>query len=222
MGKKILTTHQSAILEYAAVDPKITAFYYFTGGTALTEFYLQHRLSEDLDFFTESDINPHDFTDFFVRYEKVLSISNTKVVDRRGMYFLHLTFTDSTELKVDFVNFPFPSVETGKKYKKLVIDSIFDIALNKLYTLSDRARARDYIDLYCILTTQDISFEQVLSRMNEKFHPFSFNDAINLGVKLTRVQEVTEWPIMLVPFDRAKMVDFFLKEAKKLGKKIFK
>ena len=30
--------------------------FYLTGGTALSAFYLHHRLSEDLDFFTESDV----------------------------------------------------------------------------------------------------------------------------------------------------------------------
>lgn len=119
---------------------------------------------------------------------------------------------------MDFVNFPYRPVEQGLLVKGLRIDSVFDIALNKLYTLSDRPRAR----LYCILTFEGISFDQVYNRLNDKFHPFTFQDSIALGVKLTRVLEATEFPTMLVPFDRAAMIDYFLAEAKKLEGKIFK
>ncbi|MEW5692252.1 MAG: nucleotidyl transferase AbiEii/AbiGii toxin family protein [Candidatus Hydrogenedentota bacterium] len=32
-----------------------TQKFYLTGGTALSEFYLKHRISEDLDFFCENE-----------------------------------------------------------------------------------------------------------------------------------------------------------------------
>lgn len=43
-------------MEYAAKSRVITDNFYLTGGTALSEFYLQHRLSEDLDFFSEQEL----------------------------------------------------------------------------------------------------------------------------------------------------------------------
>ena len=33
----------------------LTKKYYLSGGTALAEYYLQHRLSEDLDSFTQKE-----------------------------------------------------------------------------------------------------------------------------------------------------------------------
>ena len=53
MGKSILTTKQLDFLELVQQDKQITSRFYFTGGTTLAEFYLQHRLSEDIDLFTE-------------------------------------------------------------------------------------------------------------------------------------------------------------------------
>ncbi len=53
MGKTILTPKQFEFLELVKVEPQITKAFYLTGGTALSEFHLKHRLSEDLDFFIE-------------------------------------------------------------------------------------------------------------------------------------------------------------------------
>ena len=222
MGQTILTPHQSAVVECVQNDQSITRWYYLTGGTALTAFHLHHRLSEDLDFFTESDVFVSQLRTFFANNLKRLSINDVKEQEHPGIVFFYLTFMYGTTLKVDFVNFPYRPVEQGLLVKGLRIDSVFDIALNKLYTLSDRPRARDYVDLYCILTFEGISFDQVYNRLNDKFHPFTFQDSIALGVKLTRVLEATEFPTMLVPFDRAAMIDFFFAEAKKLEGTIFK
>lgn len=53
-GKGLLTPIQTACLAVFATLPDQTHFY-LTGGTALAEFYLGHRLSFDLDFFTAED-----------------------------------------------------------------------------------------------------------------------------------------------------------------------
>lgn len=223
MGQTILTSHQSAVLEQAANDDYITSWYYFTGGTALAAFWLHHRFSEDLDFFTERDINEPYLRSFFTKNSEALHVKDIKeIIHHDGMVIFYLTFTDDTILKIDVVNFPYRSVEHGSKFKKLSIDSAFDIALNKLYTMSDRVKARDYVDLYCILMKEDISFDQILERMNDKFHPFTFEAKVDLGIKLLRVVELADFPTMLVPFDKQKMIDFYLNEAKKLEPKIFK
>lgn len=47
----ILTPNQKNILFLLAKEPVIADNFYLTGGTALAEFYLGHRLSEDLVFF---------------------------------------------------------------------------------------------------------------------------------------------------------------------------
>ncbi|MCD6318273.1 nucleotidyl transferase AbiEii/AbiGii toxin family protein [Candidatus Aerophobetes bacterium] len=50
-GKRIITNNQRRILTFF---PSLSdsQFFYLTGGTALSEFYIGHRLSYDLDLFT--------------------------------------------------------------------------------------------------------------------------------------------------------------------------
>jgi len=59
MGKTILTPKQLDFLELVQQDKQITKRFYLTGGTPLAEFYLKHRLSEDIDLFTqEKEVDP--------------------------------------------------------------------------------------------------------------------------------------------------------------------
>lgn len=54
MGKKtILKPIHHRFLEAINQKSYITKNYYWTGGTVLSEFYLHHRDSEDIDLFTE-------------------------------------------------------------------------------------------------------------------------------------------------------------------------
>ncbi|PJC81870.1 hypothetical protein CO007_02510, partial [Candidatus Roizmanbacteria bacterium CG_4_8_14_3_um_filter_36_10] len=53
MGKTILTSRQLDFLELAQSNAYIAKNYYLTGGTALAAFYYSHRLSEDIDLFSE-------------------------------------------------------------------------------------------------------------------------------------------------------------------------
>src|SRR5258708_17660707 len=52
----VLTRFQLNVLKVLSREPLLKDFY-LTGGTALSAFYLHHRLSEDLDFFTEVPTN---------------------------------------------------------------------------------------------------------------------------------------------------------------------
>ena len=49
----ILTEEQEEFLSLAGQSKYISRNFYFTGGTPLAEFYLRHRLSEDIDLFIE-------------------------------------------------------------------------------------------------------------------------------------------------------------------------
>lgn len=55
--KSILNERQARLLEILRGERIFREKFYFTGGTALAEYYLHHRLSEDLDFFAEEEID---------------------------------------------------------------------------------------------------------------------------------------------------------------------
>ena len=55
MGKlTILDSYQKKFLELVLSEPYLLKRFYWTGGTVLSEFYLHHRESHDIDLFSES------------------------------------------------------------------------------------------------------------------------------------------------------------------------
>lgn len=57
MAIKILSDKQESFLREVAKNPSLSRNFYLTGGTALAGFYLHHRYSEDLDFFSETGLH---------------------------------------------------------------------------------------------------------------------------------------------------------------------
>ena len=56
MEQEVLKNWQKRVIALVASTPELGHFY-LTGGTALSGYYLQHRISDDLDFFTEDDLD---------------------------------------------------------------------------------------------------------------------------------------------------------------------
>ncbi|MBI5729257.1 MAG: nucleotidyl transferase AbiEii/AbiGii toxin family protein [Candidatus Magasanikbacteria bacterium] len=50
----MLSKNQRRLLKVIGDSRTICQYFYLTGGTALAEYYLHHRYSEDLDFFSEA------------------------------------------------------------------------------------------------------------------------------------------------------------------------
>ena len=198
-----------------------------TGGTALSEFYFKHRLSEDIDLFSEKkEVNPLVVEAFLKAISEKLAISKIVKENFLGLFTYKLQFKDGDVLKVDFNYYPFPRIEKGIYFGKLEVSSIYDIAVNKLHTVSMRTRARDYIDLYFIFDKTDYTPEKYLNRMRldsqAKFDwPLESKNLIAAFLKAKDLRK-EEFPKMLVSFDRGKMENFFLSLAKSLESEIFK
>ena len=69
MENGILSQIQLAFLGELGKQEFIRKNFYLTGGTALAAFYLGHRYSEDLDFFSESEFTPLE-ADVFLKQLK--------------------------------------------------------------------------------------------------------------------------------------------------------
>lgn len=220
MGKTILTPKQLNFLELAAAEKQITKRFYLTGGTALAEFYLKHRFSEDLDLFCEKEeVEPKVVEAFLQKISPQLSVVHIKKTQFLGLFSYKLIYKDGEELKVDFNYYPFPRIEKGTKFKDLEIASIYDIAVDKTHTLFMKPRSRDYIDLYFITKEKGYSLDRLILDAKAKFDWHI--DRINLASQFIRVKDFEETPYMLKPFDRAEMENFFLDLAKQLEKDIF-
>lgn len=210
-------------MELAQSNDQIVKHFYLTGGTALAEFYLHHRLSEDIDLFTEKqEINQILVEAFLKKNSKKLQIISVDKSQFLGLFSFLLTYKDGKKLKVDFNYYPFPRIESGIKFGKLAVDSLVDIAANKLHTLFMKPRTRDYIDLYFILKHQKIDLNRLILLAKTKFDWDI--DKINLANQFIRVKDIKQddYPFIIIPFNSDEMETFFLNLARSLKSEIFK
>ena len=219
--KSILSQNQKDILAIISKDKLICDSFYLTGGTALAEFYLQHRLSEDLDFFSENEFEPQGISIFL---EKIKNKAKIKKVEyqqsfNRNLFFLDLD--DGDKIKMEFTYFPFERIEKSKKIGGLYIDSLLDIAVNKVFTIYQKPRSRDFIDLYFILKEdKNLKLDDLIRKAQIKFG--NYIDPIQLGAQYMKSLELKDFPKMLVDIKENIWQDFFITEAKKLSRKIIK
>lgn len=217
--KTILNKNQQKILQIISLDELFYKNFYLTGGTALAEFYLYHRLSEDLDFFSEKEFDPQWIFVFFKKNQKILKIKKIDYQQsfNRNLFFLYL---DKEIIKTEFTYFPFPRIETTLQKNNLAIDSVLDIAVNKIFTIYQKVRARDFIDLYFIIKKYKFNLIDLIKKAKIKFDWHI--DFLQLGSQFFKAQEVKDFPIMKIKENRHIWQSFFIEKAKILGKKFLK
>lgn len=141
---------QRNLLTQLVTHPVIENHCFLTGGTALSAFYLYHRVSNDLDLFTREPIDLGEI-DFWIKTrwpEKSAKI-------REGPQFLSLLVNN---VKVDFVIDPLSLEEdremvTFENQHHLTVDTIRNIITNKFCALVSRTEPKDFIDFYVALKT---------------------------------------------------------------------
>ena len=189
--------------------------FYFTGGTALSAFYLTHRESEDLDFFSESNFE-NKLTDKFIEHiAETLKLESrlTQINDTR---IYELSKGKRLIIKIDFNTYPYRRLKKGLKFQEVTVDNLFDIATNKLQTIISRTQVKDFVDLYFLL--QKFSFWDLLYGVKEKFR--MDDDLVLLSSNFLQVKQFDTLPKMLVPLTLKELKDFYMELAKKIGKRI--
>jgi len=194
--------------------------YYLAGGTALSEFYLHHRKSEDLDFFTQEELSLQALKNFTNVVSSKIPLDKIEYQHNFGLYtFFFYPKGEVAKYKIDFGQYPFGTIEKLKKIEGLSVESLYDLAVDKAHTVSVNPRLRDFIDLYFILhTKKDWKFKDLLRHGREKFEIVV--DPLQLGENLLQVNELSDMPVMLKDVDMKKVKKYFLSEAKKLKSKI--
>jgi hypothetical protein len=217
---EIITKEQKLFLDLVSTEPYLYKKFYFTSGTSLAAFYLKHRLSEDVDLFSENEINIARIRVFIGKIQKKLKLKKIYYRQFLGLHSFQLYFPNNEILKVDFNYYPFPRIEKGIKYGNLVVDSILDIAVNKVHTIAMKPRARDFIDIYFIIKEKRYSFNNLLMRAKAKFDWHI--DLLQLGSRLFLADEVKDYPRMIKKINHQEWRDFFVNETKIFKKEIFK
>lgn len=215
----ILSENQKKLLDLLSQEKSVCAHFYLTGGTALAEFYLHHRLSEDLDFFSEQEFDPQSISVVLKKIQRAAGVEKIEYQQsfNRNLFFLH---TDTDVIKTEFTYFPFPRIEQKQKIGDLYIDSLIDIAVNKVFTIYQKPRSRDFIDLYLILTNHsELTIDSLIEKAQIKFDHYI--DPVQLGAQYMKARELKDYPRMLEKLDEKVWQKFFIKEAKKLSGKVF-
>jgi len=142
--------------------------FYLTGGTALGRFYLNHRYSENLDFFINA--NAH--------YPEYISVLKNKIAKQFKTNIQQALFTDDftrffiTEdeqvLKIELVN----DVEyyPGKpaNYRFGIIDTPLNILAKKLTAIVGRDEPKDIFDIVYISKHYSFNWKDVFYHAKQK------------------------------------------------------
>ena len=80
-------------------------------------------------------------------------------------------------------------------------------------------RARDFIDVYFLIKEKKYEFKDLQLKAKAKFDWHI--DEVQLGARLLEARNMKDFPTMLKKIDHQEWQDFFICEARKLGKKIF-
>ena len=217
MAQTILNPDQELILKVLAHEKLFVKNFYLTGGTALSEYYLHHRISEDLDFFSEREIDKIWLNTIAKKIKEEIKFEDKDIEEsfnRNLVYFKTLKGI----IKTEFTYYPFQQIETPKIIEGIKIDSLTDIAVNKFFTVYQKPTARHFIDLYLILNLKYYSWDQL-----EKFARIKFDtviDPIQLGSQLIKSETVKDLPQMLIELEEKKWRRYFIKKAKTLRNKL--
>lgn len=189
-----------------------SGLFYLTGGTALAAFYLHHRKSYDLDFFTNEE---NIILPFASHLENKLQGKEMKVERRRGFAsFVELTVEKTGETTLIHIaqDAPFRLEPPTAKpdFPGIKVDSLIDIASNKLLALFQRATFRDFVDIYFLIMEKHFTKEKLLALAKEKDPGF---ELYWLGVAFERINlfkdELLETHIIIKPCKIEDILLFF-------------
>lgn len=219
--KSILSDFQKQLLALFQKSP-LAKTYYLAGGTALAEFYLHHRKSEDLDFFTQQELSLPRLQKFITGIQSRIKLDKIEYQHGFGLYsFFLYPRAEVAKYKIDFGQYPFGTINPLKKFSNLLVEDLYDIAVDKAHTVSIRPRLRDFIDLFFILRqNKHWRFEELVKRGQEKFEIIV--DPLQLGDNLLQVRRLTDMPIMLKTVDIKQVKNYFTDQAKKLRQRILR
>ena len=215
-----LTARQKQLLDLAVGEPYFVNTFYLSGGTALSYWYLHHRQSDDLDFFS---IIPFDYERIirWFRYNKqIIQYQEVRFDEDYGFLKADLYFASGMRLLVDFHHYSNTTLESGIVWNGLTIDSLLDITVNKIQAIATLPRTRDYVDLYFISKSNLGELTDLLKKITKKFkEPV---DPVQLAKNFLKVSEYTDFPNMLTPFDEMDMYMYYENLRRSLKSKIWK
>ncbi|MEW6408233.1 MAG: nucleotidyl transferase AbiEii/AbiGii toxin family protein [Patescibacteria group bacterium] len=197
MEKKMgfdLNPLQKIILKIIGDSP-LSAKFYWTGGTPLAYFYLKHRRSFDLDFFSDKEFTYQEILPTIQKIAKKLNLKRLeeKRVFDRWEFFLY----NKEKIRIEFAYYEFANLKPWKKWQKIYVDSFDDMAANKTMALIDRHEPKDVFDVYFLIKKKGILPERLLKLVKKKFK-IDFPLSLFLSQTLVAAQQLPKIKPLLV------------------------
>jgi hypothetical protein len=151
------------------------------GGTALA-LHIGHRISIDLDFFTNKEF----------KVEQVIS-----EIRKTGLSFSIISEGDGyitaniEDTKFSLFKYEYPFLDKPAVYKGIQVAGVLDIASMKVIAISQRGTKRDFVDLYFIL--QDMPFHKLAVHMAKRFGKERINP-VHIGKSLVYFSDAESNP----------------------------
>ena len=174
--------------------------FFLVGGTALA-LQLGHRISIDIDLFTQKDF---DTKKLFLKLNKQFKISDL-TEDTNTLNF-NIIFPEKSDniIKIDLIKYSYPLINPIFEIDKIRLLSVEDIIPMKLSAVAGRGSKKDFYDIFYLLKSYSLNkmfklFKKKFPNTNE-FHILKsltyFEDAeIEPNPQMT---EKTDWNIVKI------------------------
>ena len=191
----IITDLQREILLIFSTIPDSDMFY-LTGGTALTEFYLAHRKSFDLDIFTTEKALVIPFSHVFE--DEIKKVFQIKVIRRLETFVEFEVSGKDEKTRVQIaLDSPFRFENPVDSDIGIKVNDYTDLIVDKLLAFFGRAEPRDAVDLFFILKDED--FWKLTELAKGKDPGF---DLYWMAIALKKVDnfpdEINLWPVDMI------------------------
>ena len=151
-------TVKPALLELLSkimTDPLFDRFR-LVGGTSLA-LQIGHRQSIDIDLFGDQELEEYEISDFLSQVGKIQILKKSK----------NILIYNVNDIKVDFVNYRYPWLNSGISENGFRLASKEDIGAMKLNAIAGRGSKKDFIDLFFLL--KDYSLKELVGFYKTKY-----------------------------------------------------
>ena len=165
----MLSKEQNEILKAVFQSP-LREIASWGGGTALSEIYLHHRRSDDIDIILSDLPQAFLITETANEIKKILGADKMSSTARYNRFQYLFTLSKNRTQKLEFVYYPFPKLQKPRQYNSaILVESLLDIATSKMLAAYQRQEPKDAYDLFIILKNKKYPLNKLVASVETKF-----------------------------------------------------
>lgn len=179
--------------------------FYLAGGTGAA-VHLGHRISADLDFFSQKEFNESLLI-------QSLSDLETFHLEKRAEQSV-IGIVNNT--KISFFSYKYPLLAPLSTIMGIQVADIIDIACMKIDAISSRGARRDFIDIYYVVCER-IPLQDLLHLFEKKYESIHYN-IMHIKKSLVYFEDAEPEPMprMIKKMDWKNVTAFFQEEVVRL------